>query len=89
MTADQISASLFEKAKGEKQKSGEYYARQSLFVAVVLFLVGLALFLLSGGVPEEAHHVPAAAGGSRHLRYEYKVDKAIPELDLPIPEEKK
>lgn len=94
LTADQISASLFEKKKGEQQKSTEFYARQSLYFAIVAFLIGLAIYVLSGGAPQagepgEPYHIPSATHGGRHLRHEYKVDKPVPRADLPFPGEKK
>ena len=88
LTADEISASLFEKAKGEQQKSTEYYARQALFFGVVMFLIAVVVFAVSGGAPEEGYHVPSAASGAKYLKYEYQVKKTLPIVDIPIPEKK-
>ncbi|MBI2900168.1 MAG: hypothetical protein HYY17_08275 [Planctomycetes bacterium] len=89
LTADQITASLLDKAKGEQARSTEYYARQALFFGIVLFLIGIAVFLLAGRAPEEDWKIPAVSPAAKYLRYEYKVEKPLPALDLPSPEEKK
>lgn len=89
LTADEISASLFDKAKGEQQKSTSFYARQALIFAVLLFLLAITVFVVSGGAPEQAYHVPSTATGAKYLKYEVKVDRKISGLDrVPVPEKK-
>jgi len=85
LTADEISASLFEKAKGEQAKSTAYYTRQALIFSIVLFLISLTLFVLSGGAPEDAVHVPSLSGGAKYLKYDYKVEKPIERVEIAVP----
>lgn len=84
LTADEISASLLEKAKGEQAKSAAFYARRTLVFAVVLLLTAITVFVLSGGAPEEAYHSPSISTGAKYLQYEYKIEKKVEPLEIPI-----
>ncbi len=84
LTADEISASLLEKAKGEQAKNAAFYARQALVFAVVLLLIAVTVFALSGGAPEEAYHSPSISTGAKYLQYDYKIEKRIEPVEIQL-----
>jgi uncharacterized membrane protein YvbJ len=89
LTADEISASLFDSAQKEQAKSTAFYARQSLFFSILLFLIAITVYVVSGGAPEQDFRVPSAATGAKYLKYEFKVEKKITGMDrVPVPEKK-
>jgi hypothetical protein len=83
-TADQIAGSLVETAREETAANTEFYAKQALTFAGVLFLVSLTLFVLSLGVPKDAYAIPALSKGAEHVKIEFKLDPQLPKLAIPI-----
>jgi hypothetical protein len=88
LTADQISDALVEKAKGEQAQKAKFYARQVLVFSIVLLLIAITVFAVSGGAPEEAYHLPSVSGGGKYLNYDYKIETNLEMIELPIPEKK-
>ena len=64
LTAEEIRAALVEKAKAETARHTEWYARQSLIFAIVLFLIALTALVATGGAPEDRHFIPSASQGA-------------------------
>lgn len=83
-TADQIAGSLVETAREETAANTEFYAKQSLTFAAVIFLVAITLFVLSLGAPQEAYYIPALSKGSDHVKVEFKLDPQLPKLSVPF-----
>ena len=88
-TADEIAGSLVETAREETARNTEYYAKQALTFAAIIFLVAITLFVLSFGAPDESYYIPALSRGAEHVKVETKVDPQIPKLDVPIDYRKK
>lgn len=84
LTADEISASLVEKAKGEIAQSTEYYARQALVFSAVVLLVMITLLVLSSGAPEDSYHIPSASNGAKYVSIEYPLTFELPKLQISI-----
>jgi len=82
-TADEISGSLVETAREETARNTEYYAKQSLMFAAILFLLSLTLFVLSLGAPEESYYIPALSKGAEHVKVEFKIEPDLPKLSIP------
>src|SRR6185436_1163607 len=68
-TADEISGSLVETAREETARNTEYYAKQSLLFAAILFLLSVTLFVLSKG--------------AEHVKVEFKMEPDVPKLSIP------
>jgi hypothetical protein len=83
-TADEIAGSLVETAREETAQSTEFYAKQSLTFAAVLFLVSMTLFVLSLGAPTESYYIPALSKGAEHVKVEFKLEPQLPKLSIPI-----
>ncbi len=83
-TADEIQDALVEKAASEVKQSTEFYARQALLFAAVLFLVALTALALAGGAPEESYYIPSASVGAKHLEVEFKQEVEVPKLLIPL-----
>ena len=82
-TADEIAGSLVETAREETAVNTEFYAKQSLMFAVILFLLTLTLFVLSFGAPEESFYIPALSKGAAHVKVDFKMEPDIPKLSIP------
>jgi uncharacterized membrane protein YvbJ len=83
-TADEIAGSLVETAREETAESTEFYAKQSLTFAAVIFLVSITLFVLSFGAPQESYYIPALSKGAEHVKVEFKLDPQLPKLSIPL-----
>lgn len=83
-TADEIAGSLVETAREETAKNTEYYAKQSLTFAAIIFLFSMTLFVLSFGAPDESYYIPALSKGAEHVKVEFKMDPQIPKLSIPL-----
>jgi uncharacterized membrane protein YvbJ len=89
-TADEIQGALIEKKREEVADNTEFYARQAITFAGVLFLVAVTCFGLSLGSPDIAPPaIPSAANGSKYMELEYKGDLEIPKLQVPLEVRKK
>jgi hypothetical protein len=88
-TADEISASLVEKKKGEVVANTEFYAKQSLLLGAILFLVAMTLFVLSTGAPKEGYAVPSVSNGAKYLEIDAKADITLPRMAIPLEVRKK
>src|SRR5262245_30205094 len=76
-TDDEIAGSLVESAREETALNTEYYARQSLMFAAIIFLMAVTLWVLSFGAPEESYYIPALSKGAEHVKIEFKMDPQI------------
>jgi hypothetical protein len=83
-TADEIAGSLVETAREETAANTEYYAKQSLTFAAILFLLGVTLYVLSLGAPEQSYYIPALSKNAKHVKVEYKLEPQIQKLSIPI-----
>src|SRR5689334_4676025 len=83
-TADEITGSLVEKAREETASNTEFYAKQFLTFASIIFLLVITLYVLSFGAPEESYYIPALSKGAEHVKVEYKLDPDIQKLSLPF-----
>jgi len=83
-TADEIAGSLVETARDETARNTEHYAKQSLTLAAILFLLAMTLFVLSFGAPEGSYYIPALSKGAEHVKVEFKMDPQIPKLSVPF-----
>lgn len=88
-TADEIAGSLVETARQETASNTEFYARQALTFASVLFLLAMTLWVLSFGAPKEAYYIPALSKGAEHVKVEFKLEPQIPKLTIPLEFRKK
>ena len=82
-TADEIAGSLVETAREETALNTEYYAKQSLTFAAIIFLLSITLWVLSFGAPEESYYIPALSKGAEHVKIEFKMEPDIPKLSVP------
>ena len=83
-TADEIAGSLVETAREETAQTTEHYAKHTLTLAAVLFLLSLTLFVLSLGAPEESYYIPALSKGAEHVKVEFKINPDIKKLSIPF-----
>lgn len=93
-TADQIQDALVQKAKGEVAANTEFYAKQALTFAVVIFLLAVSLFFVAGGAPEDREVIPSASmevnrRGGKHVEVEFKLETEMPVRLVPLSEPKK
>jgi hypothetical protein len=89
-TADEIQGALIDKKREEVADSTEFYARQAITFAAVIFLVAITCFALSLGAPDTAPPaIPSAANGSKYVDVEYKSDLEIPKFQVPLEVRKK
>jgi uncharacterized membrane protein YvbJ len=84
LTADEIQASLVEKAKGEIIQSTEFYARQSLMFAVVLLLFALTMLVLASGAPKETYYVPSMSREVKYLQVTNPINIDVQKLVVPL-----
>ncbi len=89
MTADEIRDSLVEKAKGEAQKSSEFYAKQFLWLGVIVLMLAFSLLWLSTGAPQESYYMPSNTQGAKYLEGEPKLDPQLPKPLIPLEPRKK
>ena len=83
-TADEIAGSLVETAREETAENTEFYAKQSLTFAAILFLLAVTLYVLSFGAPEQSYYSPALSKSAKHVKVEFKMDPQIQTLSVPI-----
>jgi hypothetical protein len=88
-TADEIRSALVEKARGEVVEQTGYHAKRLLVLAVVLFLMSVTFWVLSGGAPEDAYYVPSIGNGAKYVEVEAKIDPQLPRLSVPLEARKK
>jgi uncharacterized membrane protein YvbJ len=84
LTADEIQASLVEKAKGEILQSTEFYARQSLVFAVVFLLAALTMLVLASGAPAGSFNVPSLSREAKYLQVSNPVNIDVQKLVVPL-----
>jgi len=83
-TADEITGSLIETARAETARNTEYYARQSLTLAGVVFLFAMTLWTLTLGEPRDPYCVPALSKGAEHVQVDFKLEPELPKLSIPL-----
>ena len=83
-TADEISGSLVETAREETALNTEYYAKQSLTFASIIFLLVITLWVLSFGAPEDSYYIPALSKGAEHVKVDFKMEPDIQKLSIPF-----
>ena len=89
-TADEIQGALIDKKREEVAHSTEFYAKQALTFASVLFLLAATCLVLSTGTPETVPPaIPSVSNGSRYVEVEPKVDTELPKLRVPLEARKK
>lgn len=84
LTADEIREALVQKAKGEIVKNIEFYTRQTLTFAVVLFLIMVTLLVLASGAPGESYYIPSMSSSARYLTVSHSVSVEVPKLVVPL-----
>ena len=81
MTADEIRDSIMEGVAGERAAGTEENMRNTLAFGVLLFVLGVSLFIAVGSVPEGRVYVPSAAESGDYVkinwRFEPKMDRAL------------
>jgi uncharacterized membrane protein YvbJ len=80
LTADEIAEALVQKAQDERASNTEFYARQALFFAVILFMLSITIFVLSLGAQTDSYAVPSIVDKTRYIEVQYNV---MNRLDLP------
>ena len=88
-TADEIAGSLVDSARKETAANTEFYAKQSLTFAAILFLLAVTLYVLSFGAPEQSYYIPALSRGAEHVKVEFKLDPQLQKLPVPLEIRKK
>lgn len=84
-TADEIQGALIEKKRAEVAHNTEFYAKQALTFAAVLFLLAATCLVLSMGTPETVPPaIPSASNGSRYVEVEPRVQADLPKLEAPL-----
>ncbi len=83
-TADEITGSLVESAKAETARNTEFYVRQTLVLASVVFLLSVTLWVLTLGNPKDPYCIPALSKGAEHVKVEFTLDPQLPKLSVPI-----
>ena len=84
-TADEIEGALLEKKREEIAHTTEFYARQALTFASVLFLIAMTCLVLSLGAPETVPPaIPSASNGGKYLDVEPRLDTELPKLMVPL-----
>lgn len=89
-TADEIQGALIENKRAEVADNTEFYARQALTFASILFLVALTCLVLSTGAPEGSPPaVPSASNGTKYIEVDYRLEPELPKLQVPLEGRKK
>ena len=83
-TAEEIAGSLAETARKETAASTEFYAKQGLTFAAIVFLLSLTLYVLSFGAPEGSYYMPALSRSAKHVKVEFKLDPQVQKLSVPL-----
>src|SRR5690242_7273655 len=83
-TADEIAGSLVDSARAETARNTEYYARQMLTLASVLFLISVPLWVIALGNRKGAYAIRARSKGAERVKGEFKLDPPLPRLSSPI-----
>lgn len=84
-TADEIQGALIDKKREEVADNTEYYAKQALTFASILFLLAATCLVLASGTPETSPPaVPSASNGSKYVEVEPKVEAELPKLRIPL-----
>lgn len=84
LTADEIQASLVHKKKGERRASAEEYSTHALVFGVVVLLIALTAFVMSGGAPEKAYVVPSVSSGVGYMELEESLTAELKPLLIPV-----
>lgn len=82
---DEIRDAMLEKARGERARTREYYARQALYFSIIFFLIALTLVFMASGAPDDITSIPSAARGSRYIGLEYNVKDGLPVPKTLVP----
>ena len=79
LTADEIADALISKAQDEKASQTEFYARQSLYFAVIIFLIAITAVILSGGALTErdSYAVPSIVNGTKYTEVNYSIREKL------------
>src|ERR1041384_1140477 len=89
-TADEIAGSLIENRREEIAHNTEFYAKQALTFAAVLFLVALTCLVLSPAAPENAPTaIPSASNGSKYIELETKMEGDLKKYPVSLEVKKK
>ena len=89
-TADEIQGALIENKREEVAHNTEFYAKQALTFAAVLFLVAVTCLVLSTGAPENAPvAIPSASNGSKYVEVDVKLEGEIRKALAPLEVRKK
>ncbi len=84
LTADEIQASLVERAKAETAGNTEFYARNALVGMIVFFLFAFTVLWMSGGAREGTYYIPSASNGADYVKVEYQFKPEIRPLGVSL-----
>jgi uncharacterized membrane protein YvbJ len=79
MTADEIAEALMSKAQDEKASQTEFYAKQSLFFAIIIFFIAITAVVLSGGAltDQDSYAVPSIVNGTKYTEVNYSIREKL------------
>ncbi len=79
LTADEIADALMEKAQDEKASQTEFYAKQSLYFAVIIFMIAITAVILSGGAltDQDSYAVPSIVNGTKYTEVNYSIREKL------------
>lgn len=92
-SADEIREALIARQKEQRKKGAEFYGRQVVIAAAVVFLLAVTAFILGGGAPKEVYITPPVTGQAKYLAVERRVEELLgyrepadlaPVLDFPV-----
>jgi uncharacterized membrane protein YvbJ len=84
-TADEIQGALMDQKREEVAHSTEFYARQALTFAFVVFMVALTCLVLSTGAPDTPPPaIPSASNGSKYVEVDVKSEIEVPKMLVPL-----
>jgi hypothetical protein len=89
LTADEIRDALIEKAQHEKIKTTEFYAQQSMFFSILIFVIALTMVVLAGGAPDDVEAVPSATNGARYVEVGYQFEPPFDREVIPFSAKRK
>lgn len=86
LTANEIGQVLFEKARKDAAKETEYFTRQFVVFAIMLFLVAITISILSAN-PPISYQVPSATKDANFIKVEYKYLPPLEKKFVPFRDE--
>ena len=84
LTQEEIRDTLIGRAHKERADKTAQNAKQALTFGIVLFLVGLTLFLAVGTPPVGAMYLPSASAGAEFVEIKYKYEPVLEKAVVPF-----